>query len=169
MNNLVGSKGDIFWDLPPWITYPAGSELACVLYVANPTDTAKEYALLARLKSGDTVISEEAITVYGYSWFSVDPGDFIRLFGAMKFDQTNVTLTVSLIEKENDEETDSVSTMLLEPTAAQWPPGWPGALVTGGFDWTSLLMLVMLGTVGIVMVQSVSGEEKPKELPGRKD
>ena len=44
---MAGQLGDIFWDLAPWITYAAGYDLGCNIFVANPTDTVKEYALMA--------------------------------------------------------------------------------------------------------------------------
>ena len=73
---MGGELGNIFWDLPPWIVYAAGYDLGCTIYVANPTDTEKEYALMSRLSSNETVISEEAVKVFGYAWFKVDPKDF---------------------------------------------------------------------------------------------
>ena len=32
---------------------------------------------MAGLSRGTTVISEEALPVFGYTWFKVEPGDFI--------------------------------------------------------------------------------------------
>lgn len=159
-NNLVGTIGDIFWDLPTWVQYLAGSELGCIIYVANPTDEAKEYSLMSVIVSNGETLLEEAITVHDLTWFEVDPNDFIRLFGALSFNFTNVTLIVQLIEKESNEVVNEVSTYL---SATQWPPGWPGGAV-GGFDWTSLLMLIMLVVMGIVMVKSVTKEEKKEPI-----
>ena len=62
---MSGSLGDIFWDLPSWLTYESGFDLGCSIYVANPTDTEKEYALMARLSQGETVISEESLRYSG--------------------------------------------------------------------------------------------------------
>ena len=84
---MGGKLGDIFWDLSPWIVYAAGYDLGCSIYVANPTDTEKEYALIARLTQDTTTISEEALPVFGYTWFKVDPGDFVRLHGALRFSE----------------------------------------------------------------------------------
>ena len=84
---MSGTLGDIFWDLAPWIVYSPGYDLGCNIYVANPTDTVKEYALMARLSSGTTVISEEALPVFGYTWFSVEPGDLVTLKGALRFSE----------------------------------------------------------------------------------
>ena len=63
MNGLTGTLGDIFWNLAPSIVYSSGSELGATIYVANPTEESKEYALMARLSSDDTVISEEAVKI----------------------------------------------------------------------------------------------------------
>ena len=99
MSELSGTLGDIFWDLTPAVVYSSGSELGTTIYVANPTDTAKEYALMAQLTTEDTFVSEEAIKVFGAAWFTVDPGEFIRLHGAFAFEETDITLTLLLIER----------------------------------------------------------------------
>ena len=57
MNGLSGTLGDILWNLAPAIVYSSGSELGATIYVANPTEEAKEYALMASLSSDVTVIS----------------------------------------------------------------------------------------------------------------
>lgn len=165
MNNLVtlvGVEGDIFWDLPAWVTYVAGSELGCTIYVANTTDEVKEYCLMAKLLSGEELILEESIPVHGYTWFVVDPNDFLRLHGAFAFDITNVILVIELIEREADTIINTVSTYLVAPTIAQWPPGWPGA-PTLPFDWSQLLMLIMFVAMGVMMVQSLTEKEKEKK------
>jgi len=171
--DLAGSLGDIFWDLPPWITYMPGSDIGCVIYVANPTGEEKEYALMSHLSSEGAVISEESVTVFGYSWFKVDPGDFIKLRGAFRFENTNVMLTLSLIERESDETTDAVATFLAQPAAAAWPPEWPGAPgapgETGALpNWslfmTTLLPIMMLGMVAGMVTprETQKGEEERK-------
>ena len=150
---MAGEVGDIFWDLPPWVVYTPGYDVGCSIYVANPAEEEKEYALMARLSSNETMISEEALPVFGYTWFKVAPGDFVRLHGAFRFDESDVDLTVLLIERETEALTDSVSTRLVAPTTAgALPPAWPGVPgVTEGFDWSSMLMmmfpLIMLGMV----------------------
>lgn len=161
MNNLAGGLGDIFWDLQPSITYSPGSELGCTLYIANPTDIEREYALMSRLSSNEIVISEESIKVYGYAWFKVDPGDFIRLHGALRFDETDCVLSVMLIERESGELTDYVSTSLSAPTVTTpgWPGGWPEGttVIEAGFSW--FLPMLMLGMMGVM----IAGMFKPEE------
>jgi hypothetical protein len=71
---MSGELGDIFWDLPPVVSYVTGMDLGCSIYVANPTEVEKEYALMARLTRNETLISEEALPVFGYTWFKVAPG-----------------------------------------------------------------------------------------------
>ncbi|MCL0076486.1 hypothetical protein M1O12_00380 [Dehalococcoidia bacterium] len=168
--DLAGALGDVFWDLPPWITYMPGSDIGCVIFVANPTDVVREYALMSYLSSEGAVISEESVTVFGHSWFKVDPGGFVRLHGAFRFENTNVTLILSLIERESDEETDAVSTFLAQPAAPLWPqwpegPGVqePGILPDGGF--MELLMIMI--TMGMVfrMARTPKEEEERKPLP----
>jgi hypothetical protein len=65
VNVMSGDLGDIFWDLAPWIVYTPGYDLGCSIYVANPSDDDKEYSLIARRTSGETLISEEALPVFG--------------------------------------------------------------------------------------------------------
>ena len=92
---MAGELGDIFWDLGPYIVYSPGFDIGCTIYVANHTDSEKEYALMARLSRNTALIGEEALPVYGQTWFKVDPGDFIRLYGAFRFDETDADLIVS--------------------------------------------------------------------------
>jgi len=167
VNGLSGTLGDIFWDLAPAIVYSSGSELGATIYVANPTEEAKEYALMARLSSDDTVISEESVRVFGAAWFTVDPGEFIRLHGAFRFDDTDAVLSLLLIERETGEMADAVSGYLVSPEAAAsgWPIGWPGgtSVLTSDLSWLMPLMILGIGVVG--MVAATSGEpEKEKEI-----
>jgi hypothetical protein len=167
VSELSGLLGDIFWDLTPAIVYTSGAELGATIYVANPTVEEKEYALMARLSSDDTVISEESVRVFGVAWFKVDPGEFIRLHGAFKFDETDVALTLLLIERETGEIADVVSTYLVSPAAAAsgWPIGWPGgtSALPSDLSWLMPLMVLGIGVVG--MMAATSGQpEKEKEI-----
>jgi hypothetical protein len=159
---MSGKLGDIFWDLAPWIVYAPGFDLGCNIYVANPTDTAKEYALMATLSRNTTKISEEVLPVYGYTWFNVEPGDFITLKGALRFTEPNADLTVSLVERESGEATDAVATRLMAPTTAALPPAWPGAPTTTT-DWMSMMTpLMMMAMLGMVMVSAFKSEKKER-------
>ena len=169
---MGGELGNIFWDLPPWIVYAPGYDLGCTIYVANPTDTVKEYTLMSRLSSNETVISEEAVKVFGYAWFKVDPKDFIRLRGALRSDESDVILSVLLVERETQEIADSVSTSLVAPAVSTLPPTWPGApgTTTTGFDWSSLLMMMLpIMMLGIVASAVKPGKEKEEKLSVREE
>ena len=165
---MSGELGDIFWDLPPVVTYIAGFDLGCSIHVANPTEAEKEYALMARLSRGETVISEEALPVFGYTWFKVEPGDSVKLNGALRFNESDADLAVLLVEKETEEVTDSVSTRLVQITTTALPP-WPGTAATGT-DWGSLLGIMfpvmMLGMVAVVLKP---GTEKKESVPQVKE
>jgi len=161
---MAGKLGDIFWDLQPYIVYAPGFDIGCNIFVANPTDEEKEYALMARLTSESTLISEEALPVYGFTWFSVEPGDFVTLKGALRFSQSGAVLTVSLIEKENGEAVDAVATALIAPSTSVLPPTWPGTTTpttpgtsTSSDAWSSMLNsfmpFLMFGMLGIMMVR----------------
>ncbi len=165
---MAGKLGDIFWDLAPYMGYSPGFDIGCNIYVANPTDTAKEYALMARLSRDTTLISEEALPVYGYTWFKVEPGEFAILRGALRFNESNVDLTVSLMERETGQATDAVATRLIAPTTASLPPGWPGAtgVTTDRSAMLGLMMpMLMVGMLGMVMVSAFKPKEEKKLLP----
>ena len=171
---MAGQLGDIFWDLPPWLTYTPGYDIGCSIYVANHCDEEKEYALMARLTRETTMLSEEALPVFGFTWFKVEPNDFIRLYGALRFAESDCDVTVFLVERETQEIADSVSTSLVAPAVSTLPPTWPGApgTTTTGFDWSSMLMmmfpLIMLGMVA----PALRPERKEKEevaLPVREE
>ena len=169
---MAGQLGDIFWDLAPYIAYSPGFDIGCNIYVANPTDTVKEYALMATLSRDTAKISEEALPVFGYTWFTVDPGDFITLRGAIRFADTNAVLIVSLMEKETGLETDSVATTLVAPSTSALPPAWPGVPGTTT-DWSSMLgmMLPMLMFVmlGMVMASAFKPEKKKVAPPAAEE
>ena len=170
---MAGKLGDIFWDLAPYIAYSPGFDIGCNIYVANPTDTAKEYALMATLSRDTTRISEEALPVFGYTWFTVDPGDFITLRGAIRFADTNAILTVSLVEKETGQETDSVATILVALTGTSaLPPAWPGTTTTTT-TWSSMLGMMMpfmmMAMLGMVMVSAFKPEKEKVAPPAREE
>ena len=167
---VMGSElGDIFWDLAPWITYEAGYDLGCSIYVANPGDTEKEYTLMARLARESAVISEEVLPVFGYSWFKVAPGDLIRLRGALRFDESDSELALLLIERETEEVADSVVTVLVSPAnAAALPPSWPGAGTSTGTytDWSLMLaMMLPIMMVGMIGAATTPEKEKKEAIP----
>ena len=166
---MGGELGDIFWDLAPWITYEPGYDLGCSIYVANPADTEKEYALMARLTRDTVVISEEVLPVFGYTWFKVAPGDFVRLRGALRFDESDSDLALLLIERETEEVADSVVAVLVSPTTAgALPPSWPGTGTSIGTstDWSSMLMMMLpVMMVGMIGAATPSEKEKKEVAP----
>lgn len=158
---MSGPLGDIFWDLPPRLAYAPGLDLGCSIYVANTTEAAKEYALMARLSRGGTVISEEALPVSGRTWFTVEPDDSVRLNGALRFAETNAELAVLLVERETEEVTDSVAAELVGLQDSTLPP-WPAPGNNGGAsDWSWLPLLVL----PLVMVAAVASSRSS----GKKD
>jgi hypothetical protein len=159
---MAGELGDIFWDLAPYIVYSPGFDIGCNIYVANPTDTAKEYALMARLSSNNTVINEEALPVYGYTWFTVEPGEFAILRGALRFTQSNADLTVFLMESETGEAIDSVATRLIAPSTSALPPGWGGTTDTTT-NWSSMLGMMMPMLMFFMLGMMTASAFKPKE------
>ena len=166
MNDLAGSLGDIFWDLPSSVLYSPGTELGCTIYVANPTEQEKEYALMSCLSADGLLISEDSVTVFGYAWFKVEPGDFIRLHGALKFEDSNAALEVLLIERESGEPADSVAAYLVSPETALntgWPIGWPGGTAVAPSDLSWFLPLMMLGLMGGIVMSVIAPREEDKK------
>lgn len=175
LSAMGGVKGDIFWNLAPWLTYTAGYDLGCTIYVANPTDQEQEYALLAELASGATVISDEALPVFGYTRFTVEPGDFIELDGSLRFTSSNAVLTVKLVDPATGEVIDSIATLLIAPSTSTsaLPPAWPGtsASTPGTTDWSSMLSsmmpMLMFGMLGMVLASAFKPrEEKAQQSRG---
>jgi len=172
---MSSELGDIFWDLAPWITYEPGYDLGCSIYVANPGDTEKEYTLMARLSREGTLISEEVLPVFGYTWFKVAPGDFIRLRGALRFDESNGELAILLIERETEEVTDTVVSLLVSPASAGvLPPTWPGTGTSTGTstDWSMMMAMmlpvIMIGTVAAA-TKSNGDEKKAEPIAAREE
>jgi len=166
---MAGKLGDIFWDLAPWITYSPGYDLGCSIYVANPTSEKHEYALIARLTRNTTLISEEALPVFGLTWFEVEPGDFIELHGALRFTESDAVLTVQLVERETEQVTDSVSTLLVAPTTAALPPAWPGTTATTTTNWLSMMMpVMMMGIFGVMIVSAFKPAKEKEAVPPEK-
>jgi hypothetical protein len=175
VNVMSGSLGDIFWDLAPWITYQPGYDLGCSIYVANPGDTEKEYTLMARLSREGTVISEEVLPVFGYTWFKVAPGDFVRLRGALRFDESDSELAILLIERETEAVTDAVVTLLVSPAnASALPPSWPGTGTSTGTstDWSMMLAMMlpvmMIGTV-VAATKPARDEKEAEPIAAREE
>ena len=123
---------------------------------------------MARLSSNNTVISEEALPVYGYTWFTVVPGEFAVLRGALRFTESNADLTVSLMELETGEAIDSVATRLIAPTTSALPPGWGGTTDTTT-NWSSMLgmmmPMIMFFMLGMMMSSAFRTKEEGKLLP----
>lgn len=168
VNVMSGELGDIFWDLPSWMIYTPGFDVGCTIYVANPSEVAKEYTMMAVLSREGRVISETALPVYGHAWFTVEPGDFIRLRGAFRFDETDCDLTVHLVERETEEAADSVAIRLASGATTSAYPPWPGAPGTPGTstDWMSALFpVMMMGFLGMTMVKAVRPEEEKEIAP----
>ena len=103
--------------------------------------------------------------MFGAAWFTVDPGEFIRLQGAFRFDDTDAVLSLLLIERETGEVADDVSSNLVSPEAAAsgWPIGWPGGAAIAPTDYSWLLPLMMLGMLGIMIAPMLAPEEDRKE------
>ena len=168
---MGGKLGAIFSDLPSYIVYNAGFDIGCTIYVANDTNVPHDYALMAYLTNGSTLISEEALPVYGYTWFTVDPGDVATLKGALSFAQTGCSLTIALIEKVSGQPTDYMYVTLVVPSVSVPPPvlsttPTTSTSTTSSSTWSSifnsLLPVLMFGMLGIMITKGLSSQLKEK-------
>jgi len=122
--------GDIFWDLFPVLAYVPGTEIPCIIYVANPTDTDRVYMISAALiRDGETLV-EYPIRVDNVTEFPVEANSVISLPGSLVMAFSDCALTLNLYEKEQNEVVDSVSAALTSTGTAGLPdvptPGLPG-------------------------------------------
>jgi hypothetical protein len=126
---------------PPYLAYhadaadlPRARHLAVVLLVRRQRRQLEKWR--AGIEQHLDAVADGNLAV------ALDAGDFITLKGALRFTESNADLTVSLIERESGEATDTVATMLVATTTtSSLPPGWsttPGirypssCLLTGG-------------------------------------
>ena len=145
----TGKYGDLFWSLAPSMVYAGGAEFHARIYVANTTEIDRQYMLMASVSRDSQVLAEFPVTVDGASWFTVEAGSVESLPGALTLDYTDAVLTLNLYEKETNEITDSVATVLTSQGTEHFPqlPGLP-QLPAGATDMmsplTSLIALVMV-------------------------
>ena len=142
---LIGEYGDVFWSLSPVMSYIAGSEIHCRVYVANTTAVERQYMLMARLTRDGEVVDEFPLRVDGLAWFNVGANNVVGLPGAMALDYSDVALTLDLYERETNAVTDSVSAALTSQGTANLPvlPGLP-AVTTGTSDLMSTMVMFMI-------------------------
>ena len=109
----MAGQADLFWSLPPIVSYNVGAELPVSISVLNLTEERREYMLLSRTfdRSGRQ-ISEKSLPVMGRAWFEVEAGDREVFDGALSPEETDVGLVLSLIERETGEEVGRASTWL---------------------------------------------------------
>jgi hypothetical protein len=105
------------------------------------------------------MISEEAVTIYGYAWFKVDAGQFVKIQSELAFNTSNVILSIVLVERSTDSEVDSVDTYLVEPQGASVTyPTFPGLTTTPTSTDSSALdsmMSMMINIMMMVMMMSM--------------
>jgi hypothetical protein len=113
------------------------------------------------------------LPVFGLSKFTVDPGDFVELEGALRFSNSNAVVTVKLVDPATSEVIDAVATMLIDPSTSTsaLPPAWQGttATTTGTTDWSSMLGFIMpvlmFGMLGMMMISAFKPrDEKTQQL-----
>ncbi len=160
-----GVYGDVFWDLMPAVMYVPGTELPCTVYVANPTDEDREYMLALVISSGGTTIAEYPIRVDDETWFPVEANSVISLPGALLLGYSDIALTMSLYEREQNEIIDTVSTALTTAGTSGLPdlpdvppfPEFPGLPPAGGLDLGSVMSLMLTMMIIVMMMKMMTG------------
>lgn len=159
---IVGALGDIFWDLPPRMNYFANEEIHCTINVANTTDDDHTYMLRISTTKNGSPVSEGTLRVNSKAWFDLGSWEYAVLPGTLVVEDSDVILTVELIEEESGEATDSVSVELVVPSVTGlsiWG-GTPGT--AAGTDIFGLLVLMMM----MGMMSSMFKSKKEKEKVG---
>jgi hypothetical protein len=164
LSALYGTYGDLFWDLPSVVTYIAGQQMPCVIYVANITDGDLSYMLRARTyDTKGNLLSEGVVTTNERTWFDVKAHEYVALSGAILSPQSNVNLVLELVESVTQEVTDAVSAWLHTPTTAELPGIASGGVTSSVDVMSSILPLLMMGLmVGLVLMGSRGGRSEKK-------
>jgi len=156
---LGGTYGDVFWSLLPSMVYVAGTELPCTVYVANPTDTDREYMLSLAITRAGELVTEYPVRVDDLTWFPVDAESVISLPGALVIGYSDVALVMSLYEREQNSVVDTVNTALTTTGTSGLPelPGFPGLPpVNGGIDMSSLISLMITMMIVVMMIRMIT-------------
>lgn len=158
----IGKYGDLFWSLAPSMVYTGGVEFHARIYVANTTAVDCDYMLMASVSRDSQVLSEFPVTVDGAAWFSVAAGSVVSLPGAMTVDYTDAVLTLNLYEKETNEITDSVATVLTSQGTEYFPllPGLPQLPASAADMMSPLMSLIALVMVMMMLSGMTRGVAK---------
>ncbi len=159
-----GVYGDVFWNLMPSIVYVPGTELPCIAYVANPTDEDREYMLALTISSAGETIAEYPIKVDDLTWFPVEANSVVSLPGALVLGYSDVALTMSLYEKEQNKVVDTVSTALTTTGTSGLPdlpdvpafPEFPGMPTISGIDISAVMNLMITMMIVVMMMKMMA-------------
>ena len=141
---MTASKA--FVEPHPVLTYVAGSEIHCRIYVANTTDEERQYMLMAELSRDGEVIDQFPLKVDSLAWFAVGADNVVGLPGALVLGYTDCALTVNLYERESNTVANSVSTVLTSQGTANLPvlPGLPAVSTETPDIMSTMLMFMVL-------------------------
>lgn len=100
------AQADVFWSLPARTYYLPGTELFCLISVANLTGVDRRYMLLLRSYRDSVAISEETVKVNGLAWFEVPAADRVTVDGTFALGESDVLLQLNLVEEETQQVQD---------------------------------------------------------------
>jgi len=151
---LIGALGDVWWDLPATLTYVAGQQIHCTIYVGNTTDQDHTYMLRVTTAAAGVVVSEGTIRVNNKAWFTLGSWEYAELPGSLMAEDSNVVLTLELIEESTLQVADSVSVNLVQPSATELGI-WGGAAPTQPTESTTSMINAMVPLMLLVMIMSL--------------
>ncbi|GAH96018.1 unnamed protein product, partial [marine sediment metagenome] len=105
------------------------------------------------------------IKVDDLTWFPVEANSVVSLPGALVLGYSDVALTMSLYEKEQNKVVDTVSTALTTTGTSGLPdlpdvppfPEFPGIPPSAGIDIGSIMSLMITMMIVVMMIKMMTG------------
>ena len=158
---LIGALGDVWWDLPATLTYVAGQQMHCTIYVGNVTDQDHTYMLRVTTAAAGVVVSEGTIRVNNKAWFTLHSWEYAELPGSLMAEDSNVVLTLELIEESTLQVADSVSVNLVQPSVTELSI-WGGAVTVSPTEPIAGMVTAMVPLMFLMMIMSIVVPKKEK-------
>jgi hypothetical protein len=157
---IAGSLGDIFWDLSSPVSYTAGDQIPCKIYVKNVTANPLEYMLMVKISRGTTTLTEFAVPVDGYAWFNTNPGELLELPAEIKSEYSDAAITLELYTRGIVTPVDTIAATIMTP-ATGLVPGTPGTGIANT-DLMSLMIFILVMVMMNKMMNQISDNEKKR-------
>lgn len=125
-------NGILSWNLPAQLLYTPGTVLSMVIILTNPEITPRQYSLTIRLWRNAQLVGEEAVTVDGAVYVTLEAGEPAIIFNGVASPVTDVVLEL-LVSDAAGEYCDSIVTSLMSamPASTQVMQALPALLGLG--------------------------------------